>query len=193
MKKVLNYVNKDGTINTSDVIAGGISKFDYYRFLKENNYQKVAPGVYASEDAWLDELLLLNIRCPKGVISHDEALYYYGLIDHEPQSTTFTIYSGYNVSRLKSKGYKAFYVKKELLDIGKMKVIDFYGNEINMYDLERTICDLVRNRNDFEIQDYNNALKSYVKRKDKNITKLFEYATLFKIENVLRKYMEVLL
>ena len=74
-----------------------------------------------------------------------------------------------------------------------MKVIDFYGNEINMYDLERTICDLVRNRNDFEIQDFNNALKSYVKRKDKNITKLFEYATLFKIENVLRKYMEVLL
>ena len=74
-----------------------------------------------------------------------------------------------------------------------MKVIDFYGNEINMYDLERTICDLVRNRNDFEIQDFNNALKSYVKRKDKNITKLFEYATLFKIENVLRKYMEILL
>ena len=74
-----------------------------------------------------------------------------------------------------------------------MRVIDFYGNEINMYDLERTICDLVRNRNDFEIQDFNNALKSYVKRKDKNITKLFEYATLFKIENVLRKYMEVLL
>jgi len=193
MDSILKYVKKDGTINTSDVIADGISKFDYYKFLKDNNYEKVAPGVYAQKDMWVDELVLIEKRCPQAVISHDEALYYYGLIDHEPLRPSLTIYSGYNVSRLKSNGYKVFYVKKEFLELGKTKVIDLNGNEVNMYNLERTICDLIRNRSDFEIQDFNIALKTYVKRKDKNITRLFEYAALFKVDNVLRKYMEVLL
>ena len=84
-------------------------------------------------------------------------------------------------------------MKKEFLNLGKVTVTDFNGAEVNMYDLERTICDLVRNRSSFEIQDFTSALKAYVKRKDKNLTKLFEYADAFKIKNILRKYLEVLL
>ena len=73
---------------------------------------------------------------------------------------TLTIYSGYNANRLKKYGYKIFFVKKELLDIGKTEVIDFDGNSVPMYGLERTIYDLVRNRSSFEIQDFNSALKN---------------------------------
>lgn len=62
-----------------------------------------------------------------------------------------------------------------------------------MYDLERTVCDLVRNRSSFEIQDFNSALKAYVRRKDKNLTRLFEYSEAMGIENVMRNYLEVLL
>ena len=62
-----------------------------------------------------------------------------------------------------------------------------------MYDLERTVCDLIRNRNSVEIQDFTLVLKSYVTRKDKNLNRLMEYAKLFRVQNVLRNYMEVLL
>lgn len=72
-------------------------------------------------------------------------------------------------------------------------MIDFDGNTIPMYDLERTMCDLVRNRSSFEIQDFNTALKSYARKKEKNLTKLFEYAKLLRVENLMRSYMEVLL
>ena len=193
MESIIKHISPEGIIQTADVVADGISKFDYYRYLKQNNFEKIAPGMYAKSDAWPDELAIIKKRCPQAVISHDEALYFYGLVDREPERPTFTIYSGYNVGRLKANGYKTFYVKKELLDLGRITVKDVNGTEVNMYDLERTICDLVRSRSSFEIQDFTTALKAYVKRKDKNLSKLFEYADAFKIKNVLRKYLEVLL
>ena len=101
---------------------------------------------YAAKDTWIDELEMLHRRCPMGVFSHDEAFYYYGLTDREPLVHTLTIYSGYNAHRLKEDGYKVYTVKKELLDVGKRTVKSNQGNEIPMYDLERTICDLVRSR-----------------------------------------------
>lgn len=104
-----------------------------------------------------------------------------------------TIYSGYNASRLKASGYKVFFVKKELLNIGKEYIEDFYGNVVPMYNIERTICDLIRNRSSFEIQDFTTAIKSYVLRNDKNITNLYDYAKLFGIERLVNMYMEVLL
>ena len=69
---------------------------------------------------------------------------------------------------------------------------DNFGNDIPMYDLERTICDLVRSRNSIEIQEFSSVMKSYIARKDKNLNLLMEYARKFHIENVIHRYMEVL-
>ena len=52
---------------------------------------------------------------------------------------------------------------------------------------------LVRNRNQFELQDFNIALKEYIWRSDKNLIKLAEYAKAFRVDKVLHKYLEVLL
>lgn len=192
MTEVENIV-KDGIIISADRAKKNISKKEYYRFIKDNEFQKVAPGVYASKEAWVDNLSIIHKRCPQAVISHDEALYYYGLIDREPSMPTLTIYSGYNAGRLKASGYKIFYVKKEYLHIGVNSVKDLSGNKVPMYDIDRTICDMIRNRRSFEIQDFNSALKAYVRRKDKDITKLYDYAKLFRIERIVQKYMEVLM
>ena len=137
---------------------------------------------------------MLHKRCPNAVFSHDEAFYYYGLTDREPLVHTLTIYSGYNAHRLIADGScKVYTVKRELLNIGKTVVKDNDGNMIPMYDLERTICDLIRSRNSIEIQDFNSALKAYVARNDKDLNRLMEYAKLFRVDNVIRRYMEVLL
>ena len=182
-----------GIVEISDALSSGISKSQFYRFIHENDYEKVGPGMYISPCTFEDELLVLSKRCPNGVISHDEALYHYGLIDREPSCHTITVYSGYNTSRLNKAGYKTYYVKKELLDLGKTEVINNCGNVIPMYDLERTMVDLIRNRSQFEIQDFNSALKSYVLRNDKDLNRLSQYAEQFRVGNVLKTYMGVLL
>ena len=108
----------------------GLTKFEFYKYVKANEYEQVGHGVYAAKDTWIDELEMLHRRCPMGVFSHDEAFYYYGLTDREPLVHTLTIYSGYNAHRLKEDGYKVYTVKKELLDVGKRTVKSNQGNEI---------------------------------------------------------------
>lgn len=62
-----------------------------------------------------------------------------------------------------------------------------------MYDLERMVCDLVRSRRNIEIQNFNMAIKSYLQRNDKDLNRLMRYAKAFRIEKIIRQYIEVLL
>ncbi|HJC75478.1 MAG TPA: abortive phage infection protein [Candidatus Mediterraneibacter faecavium] len=172
----------------------GISKFKFYKYVQEKGLDQVRRGVYVAGNEWVDELYVIHQRCSRAVFSHDEAFYYHNLTDREPLIHTFTIYSGYNAHRLVADGRcKAYTVKKELLDVGKIMVNDNDGNIIPMYDLERTVCDLMRSRKSIEIQEFNSVLKSYVARKDKNLNRLMQYAKLFRVDNIIRRYMEVLL
>lgn len=192
MSKINDYIQDDILI-VKNVHKKDVSRQEIYTFIKQNQMERVGPGMYVTLETLEDESYVLSMRCPQGVISHDDALYYYGLIDREPYHHTLTIYTGYNPSSLSASGYQIYTVKKELLTLGKVTVVNHFGHKVPMYDLERTMCDLVRSRNHFEIQDFNTALKTYVQRKDKNLNKLMTYAKAFKIDNVIRQYLEVLL
>lgn len=193
MMSIENIVDESGILLAKDAIEAGIPKHILYRYIKEKKFEKVAYGVYVSPETWEDDLYILSLRCPQGVYSHDEALYYHGLIDREPMQRTLTIYTGYGTSRLVADGIKVFTVKKELMDIGKEYVKTCQGHEIPIYNLERTICDLMRAKSRFEIQDFQTALKTYVARKDKKLNKLMEYAQVFHVDKKIREYMEVML
>ena len=193
MKTPEEIVDDSGILLTKNAIEAGISKHALYNFIRNNGFEKAAHGVYASPETWEDENYILSLRCPQGVLSHDEALYYHGLTDREPLQKTITIYTGYGTSRMVADGIKVFTVKKELLDIGKEIVKTSYGHDIPLYNRERTICDLIRSRNRFEIQDFQAALKTYIMRKNKNLNRLMEYAKLFHVDKKIREYMEVLL
>ncbi|MCF0150039.1 MAG: type IV toxin-antitoxin system AbiEi family antitoxin domain-containing protein [Firmicutes bacterium] len=193
MENFFELVDASGIILTSDALRAGFTKPRFYKFIKDNQFERVAHGVYASPEAWADENYILSLRCPQAVFSHDEALYYYGLIDREPINQTVTVYTGYGTGRLLKDGICVYTIKKELLDVGKTIVTTSFGHQIPMYDQERTICDLVRNRSKFEIQDFQSALKSYIAKKDKDLNCLMKYAELFRVDRIIRMYVEVML
>ena len=68
-----------------------------------------------------------------------------------------------------------------------------FGNPVPVYDIERTVCDVVRSRSGIEMQTFQDALKQYAKRKDKDLRRLMRYAQMFHVEKLLRPYLEVLL
>ena len=193
MTSICNIVDNSGILLTKKAVEAGFSKNNLYKYISVNSFEQIAHGVYASPETWEDELYILSLRCPQGVLSHDEALYHHGLIDRAPAQKTITIYTGYGTSRLVDAGVRVFTVKKELLDVGKMQIKTSYGHEVPVYNLERTICDLVRSRSKFEVQDFQTALKTYVAGKEKNLNRLMEYAKLFHIDKKIREYMEVML
>ena len=172
----------------------GISKSKFYQYVNYANLEQVSHGIYLSKEEWVDELYVIHKKYPTAIFSHDEAFYYYGLSDREPLLHTLTVYSGYNAHRLKKRGdCKVYSVKKDLLEVGKTQVTTSLGHTIPMYDLERTICDLIRSRNSIEIQEFTTVLKNYVQRNDKDLNKLMNYAKLFRVNNIILRYMEVLL
>ena len=80
-----------------------------------------------------------------------------------------------------------------MLDLGKIEVNSPYGMKINVYDKERTICDIIKNRNNMDKEIFSKAIKKYIKSNNKNLNKLMKYAKELKVETKVREYMEVIL
>ena len=101
--------------------------------------------------------------------------------------------TGYNPTRLKSEGVQVFTIKAELYEVGLSTAQTPFGHDVPVYDMERTICDVLRSRSHIEMQTFQDALKAYARRKDKDLRTLVRYAKLFRVEKILRQYLEVLL
>lgn len=104
-----------------------------------------------------------------------------------------TVKSGYNPTSLKEAQIQVYSVKKELYELGKSDMQTTFGHTVPVYDMERTICDVIRSRSKIEIQTFQESLKQYVRCKDRNLRKLMQYASALHVERILRKYLEVLL
>ena len=183
----------DGILQTSAVIAAGVTKPVLYQYIRQNNLEQAAHGIYVSKDAWVDGMYLLHLCCAPAVFSHESALFFHGLTDREPSPYSVSVQRGYSPTRLKADGITVYTVKKELYPIGITSAKTPFGHTVPTYDMERTICDLIRCRNDMEVQTFQDALKRYAKRTDKNLSTLMRYAAQFRVEKVLRQYLEGLL
>lgn len=60
------------------------------------------------------------------------------------------------------------------------------GHLIAAYDMDRTICDIVHKRSEMDIAAFNYAVKEYMKRKGKNLSRLMAYTSKMLIRNYAR-------
>jgi predicted transcriptional regulator of viral defense system len=182
-----------GMVKTAQALEAGVSKPTFYAYARARELEQVAHGVFVSPDSWTDGMYLLHLRCGQAVFSHETALFFHDLTDREPTQYAVTVRTGYNPTRLKADGIQVYTVKKELHDIGITTMQTPFGHPVPVYDQERTICDLIRSRSAVEAQTFQTALKQYAQRRDKNLRRLMQYAALFRVERILRQYLEVLL
>ena len=183
----------NGYLYIADAEKLGISKVYIREYVLVNNLERVAHGLYKSSDVWTDDLYILTFNNKKAVYSFDTALMLNGLTEREPSEIFVTVSRSYNASHLRSKGIIVNYVKDEWLDLGRTVAKTVYGNKVSVYDMERTICDIIRVRDKKDPQMFAYAIKEYAKSANKNLPRLMKYAKEFGVEAELRKYMEVLL
>jgi predicted transcriptional regulator of viral defense system len=138
-------------------------------------------------------MYIINLRNKNIVYSHETALYIHNLIDSEPTQIMITVKDGYNATHLRNLGYNVFTVSESLILLGAVKKETIYGNEISVYDMDRTICDMIRYKNRFEIQTFQTAIKEYMRSKDKNVNNLMKYAEKLKVISKVRLYTEVMI
>jgi hypothetical protein len=82
-------------------------------------------------------------------------------------------------------------VKKELWELGITSIQSPMGATVRVYDKERCICDLIRDKKYMDMQLYTQAIKEYFKA-GSNMRKILKYGKQFGVEEKLRTYIEVL-
>ena len=183
----------NGILTTASATSHGISRPYFLEFVRKNGFEKIRNGVYLAPDAWEDTMFVLQQRYKNIVFSHGTALFLLDMTDHEPLEYEVTIPRGYNPTVLSKNGVRAYSVKKENFELGIIQLKTHMGNMVRVYNPERTICDILRSKKSVEIQDRRKAIKEYVRRKDKNIPLLMDYAEKFNVKETIKPYLEVLL
>ncbi len=185
--------DQHGTLLTSDLAKFNIPRI-YLSILEHNSeIERVSRGIYRLVASIDDEMFNFQVRYKSSIFSHETALYLHDLTDRTPLSYSISIPVGYHSISLNEGGHKMFYVNRELFALGVILMKSPHGNEIRTTNLERTICDVLRSRNQVDVQFVNEALKKYIVNKDKNIDQLYNYASRFRIQKIVRTYIEILL
>lgn len=167
---------------------------EYLReFTRQGKLERIAHGIYITPDVWEDRMLIHQLRKEKMVYSHETALFLHDLTDRDPVVYCVTVPTGYNTSKLNEDGLIVYTIKKELFELGICIRQTVFGNDVRTYDMERTICDIIRDRNNQDAAVVSDALKKYARRSDKDLNRLMKYAELLRVEKILRNYLEVLL
>lgn len=185
--------NNGGIINNKTAAEHGISRAMLSKLCLNNKLQHVAHGQYVFYDDIHDELLSISMRSGLIVFSHETALFLHGISDRTPFVHTITAPSGKVPSKAIQEECKIYYIKPELFELGKTKLTTPAGNKVSGYDLERTVCDIVRSRNKVGSETFLAALKMYAASSKKDLNRLNAYAAKMKISGIVRKYLEVLL
>lgn len=183
----------NGYLLTYQVLKNGISKPTLADYVNKRNMERVAQGVYLAEDAWKDELYILHLSNSRIIFSHETALFLHGLMEREPKDISVTVRAGYNASHLRKKGIRVYQVKPEIENLGVLDIQTGFGNTVRAYDMERTICDVIRYKEAMDVQVFQYAMKEYMGSTNKNLNHLMTYAKKLHIESAVRTYTEVML
>ena len=102
-----------------------------------------------------------------------------------------TVYKGYNAHRM-NDSVKVHYVKKDIYEIGITECTTAFGNTVKAYDLERTVCDLIENRDETETELFAKTINRYVRYKNKDLNKLYDYSKKMNIYEKVKELFEAL-
>lgn len=181
-----------GYLLSSQVDKNNIAKAYLAKYVKENGLERVARGIYITDDVLPDELYIMQVRNKAVIFTGETALYLHGLIDREYSEICISVPTGYNATHLKTGNVRIKYVSKDNYGVGICEAVSMSGNKVRVYDKERCICDLIADRNKVEVQNFQSAMRGYMLGKNKNLSKLIAYAERFKMRDEVMKYVEVL-
>jgi len=192
-KKVLMIIEKNnGYLLAKEAMAHGIQNTTLRRMTDCGLIDCVARGLYVGANIIPDPFYIAQYRCPKGIFSHETALYLCNLSDRTPFQMMMTIPSGWNTRLISNGDLVFFYSSPKYSKLGMVDIETAYGHTVVVYNAERTLCDSLRSVDKLDKDLVLTALKRYMKTPGIDKAKLLEYAAIFKIRDIVLRYMEVL-
>ena len=168
-EKILKMAyENNGYITTKNVRKENINSTELTRLVKEKKLERVVRGVYCTPDTFHDVYYKIQSKSKKAIYSCATALYFHDLSDRTPLILDITVPFGYSGSLRTLNNTRLHYVKKEVFELGVTTIKSPFGMNIKIYDIERTICDIIKNKNKIDVEIFVKSLQRYSNSKNKD-------------------------
>ena len=127
------------------------------KMVKEGKLFRIDKGIF-SEKEYVPELAVLSFKYPKAVITMDTAFYLYGLTDEVPDVCTMA--TKREAAPIVDKRVKQIFIPEEILDLGRA-TMNCQGYDLQIFDLERMLVELVRYKSKLPFHYYKVILGNY--------------------------------
>ncbi len=190
-EKIRVMIQESGGIVTSrELKEQKIPSIYLTRMIESGELVREERGIYRTADGDYDEYYYFQQRYQAAIFSYVSALYLHEYTDIIPQQMEVTVYKGYNTHRFDA-GIRVHYAQRDVHQLGAITIPTMYGNNVVAYNLERIICDMIKNRKDIDSELFSKTINRYARDSRKNLKLLGEYAKKMKIQDKVRDIMEV--
>ena len=163
-----------------DLIKQYKSDYEIKKIIREGNLFKIEKWIYSDSNN-VNYLEVITKKYPNAIFTMDSAFYYHNLTDVIPDKEYLALRR--DSTKINDDRIKTVYYQDKIFEIGKstMKVNNV---DIQIYDKERMLIELIRNRNNLGFDYYKEIIGNYRDIKETlNSKKIAEYISKFAIED----------
>ena len=194
LEKILQLIQRNnGYITTKEIVDNGLSKMALKRLCDNGLLKRVSTGYYSLPNMIDDDYYKIISKSKNAVFSYTTSLFLHELSDRTPLYFDVTVPRGYGGPLQNIDVVSLHYVDNNILNLGMEIIKSPFGMDIKCYDVERTICDIIKDKNNMDKEIYTKALKWYAEKKDKDMLKLAKYSKKLNIEKEVVEIMQVIL
>ena len=186
--------NDQMIFSVQDLKDKGFSYYKIKQMVDMGNLIKLNKKYYenANFDGEESDFYYAYAFVPCGVVCLLSAAVYYNLSTYRPNAIDVAIPRKAKVSTLPDwPELHICYFTDERYNVGIVTIEDG-NNRFRIYDIEKTVVDIVFYREKIGIEETKEVLTTYLNRSDRNLNRLIRYAELLKCGDVMKKYLEVL-
>ena len=194
MKEDSKVSNEQLIFSIQELKDKGLSYYKINQLVKQGILIKLNKNYYENTnfDGEESDFYYAYAYVPNGVICLLSAAVHYNLSTHRPDAIDIAIPRKARVSTLPEwPELKIYYFTEERFSVGA-EIIEVGKNKFRIYDIEKTVVDIVFYREKMGIEETKEVLSNYLHRKDRNLNKLIRYAEMLKCKDIINKYLEVL-
>lgn len=183
-----------GVLRTSEAINAGIHPRMLYAMRDVGVVEKLSRGLYRLADMpplGNPDLVSVALKVPKGVICLLSALAYHEITTQVPHEVYIAVSRDSRPPRVDYPPVRVFRFSGETFSSGiESERVD--GISLRIYSPEKTIADCFKYRNKIGLDTAVEALRLYRERKRLKVDNLMRFASICRVEKVIRPYLEAL-
>ena len=184
-----------GILRTSQALKAGIHPATLYAMRDSGEIEVISRGVFRLSDIpplGNPDLVTVASRVPHGVICLISALSFYELTTQIPHEVHVALQRGAEEPRLDYPPIRTYRFTGEAFTAG-VDIHDLDGVSVRIYSLEKTLADCFKFRNKVGLDTVIEAIRFYRERRKIKVDDLMRYATICRVNKIMRPYLEAIL